>query len=64
MSEENKQRLKNNKKIIVKQKNQHKKLLSFFLFDIKMEEKFWFLIKKMLLKIYFINVKGQLVMMK
>ena len=62
ISEEDEQRLNEYQKTIVKQNNQHKNLSFFSLQRIKIENKPWFLINSVLIKIHFIKIKDQLVL--
>ena len=62
-SEENKQRLKEHQKKYCKVKSSALKIFIFFcLHTIKMGDKSWFLVKKALLRNYFIKVNNQLIL--
>ena len=61
--QENKQRLKNIKKIIVKEENQHKKFWSFFFAWYKLEQEA-FLVDSILIKNHFIKLEKQLILTK
>ena len=65
MSENCEQRLKDNQKIILKGKNEHKRFLSIFHYMVsKWNKKSWFLVKIVLLRIHFTKKRKDIGLIK